>query len=166
MPAIRSLVSGVFMSWTLEILYLQRRAQLVSGHIGPMGGWVTRKQWMLAGNLVAYNITQCCLEVILIATRIKSYQTCQTKLTYFSLHFKVESKTKSTFSGWTPMTTVQNLIQTPLNTAPFNPWLIIDILPIHPPRVSAIYYIIWYIPLDTLTHDRTPMYGKQSSIGW
>ena len=37
-----------FMSGTLELLYLQMRAQLVSGPMGPIGGWVTRKQWMLA----------------------------------------------------------------------------------------------------------------------
>ena len=34
-PAIHSLVPGVFMSGTLEILYWQIKAQLVSG---PMGG--------------------------------------------------------------------------------------------------------------------------------
>ena len=47
-PAIRSLVPGVFMSETLEILYWQIRAQLVSGPMGPLGGLVTRKQLMLA----------------------------------------------------------------------------------------------------------------------
>ena len=34
-PAIQSLVPGVFMSRTLEILYWQKRAQLVSGPMGP-----------------------------------------------------------------------------------------------------------------------------------
>ena len=43
-PALRSLVSGVFMSGTLEILYWQMRVQLVSGPMGPMGGSVTREQ--------------------------------------------------------------------------------------------------------------------------
>ena len=37
-PALCSLVSGVFMSGNLEILYWQIRAQLVSGQKGPMGG--------------------------------------------------------------------------------------------------------------------------------
>ena len=37
-PAIHSLVPEVFMSGTLEILYSQIRAQLVSGPMGPMGG--------------------------------------------------------------------------------------------------------------------------------
>ena len=43
-PAICSLVPGVFMSGTLEILYWKMRVQLASGPMGPMGGWVTRKQ--------------------------------------------------------------------------------------------------------------------------
>ena len=47
-PALRSLVPGVFMSGNLEILYWQMRIQLISGPLGPMGGWVTREQWMLA----------------------------------------------------------------------------------------------------------------------
>ena len=47
-PALRSLVPGLFMSGNLEILYWQMGAQLVLGPMGPMGGWVTREQWMLA----------------------------------------------------------------------------------------------------------------------
>ena len=43
---------GVFMSGTLEVPYWQMRAQPVSGPMGPMGGWVTKKQWMLAENPV------------------------------------------------------------------------------------------------------------------
>ena len=36
------------MSGILAILYWQMRAQLVSSPMGPMGGLVTRKQWILA----------------------------------------------------------------------------------------------------------------------
>ena len=40
------------MSGTLEILYWQMWAQLVLGPMGPMGGWVTRNQWMLVNILL------------------------------------------------------------------------------------------------------------------
>ena len=43
-PVLRSRVPGVLMAGTLEIIYWQMRAQLVSGPIGTMGCLVTRKQ--------------------------------------------------------------------------------------------------------------------------
>ena len=53
--AFHSLMPGVSLSGTLEILYWQMRVQLVLSLMGTKGGWMARKQWKLAENLLHVN---------------------------------------------------------------------------------------------------------------